>query len=125
MRRKRARRIDRETPLERFCKAMVHRLPCVGIVHIEGHVCIGDIEQSHERSIAKGSGLGVKLKATEVCSMCWGLAREWDVNQGPFDRWPKARRLEWMAERVAETKSVLLAAWERRVAQEQRTGGDR
>lgn len=114
MKKRRARRIDRETPEESFFKDAVHRLPCVGIAHIPGHRCVGRIEQSHERSIAKGSGTGVKLKNTECCAMCWGLAREWDDNVGSFNRWPKAKRMAWMAERVLETQAVLGAAWARR-----------
>jgi hypothetical protein len=105
MKKRRARRIDRETPKEKVFKSWIHGEPCAAAEHVPGHHCKGGIEQSHERSIAKGSGAGLKLNNFESWAFCWGAARDWDNNRGDFDRWPKAKRLKFSAERVIEANA--------------------
>jgi hypothetical protein len=115
MKKKRARRIDRETPREKVFKSWIHDQPCAAR-HVRGHVCEGRIEQSHERSLAKGSGTGVKLNNFESWAFCWQAARDWDNNVGIFNRWPKAKRLAYSAARVVEANEMFEADYATRAA---------
>ena len=115
IKKKRARRIDRETPREKVYKIWIHHQSCAA-GGVPGHVCNGPIEQSHERSIAKGSGTGVKLNNFESWAFCWQAARDWDNNRGIFNRWPKTRRLKYSAERVIEANAMFEADYATRPA---------
>ena len=80
---------------------------CVGLVCFPGHVCIGDVEASHERNPMGGlpTGMGRKEDDRLTTSKCGELHRQWTRAEGPFEGWSNERRHEWMAERIAETNA--------------------
>lgn len=73
MRRKRARRIDRETPAERYYKQWVHERNCVGALL---HQCDGTrIQQAHYRD---RTGISLKESNLRSLPMCKRLHDAYD-----------------------------------------------
>lgn len=83
---------------------------CVGAACFPDHICIGDVQASHERNPMGGlpTGMGRKEPDYLTTSKCAELHRQWTDHAGVFRGWSNERRHVWMAERITETQ----AGWE-------------
>jgi hypothetical protein len=102
MRRRSARRIQRETPGDRLYVSWLHLRLCVGVA-IYGHVCHGRIEQSHER---KHTGLSLKAPPRRSVPMCSKLHQDWEQHRGPFEGWDRDRRVEFMDKHISRENAA-------------------
>lgn len=72
---------------------------------LDGHVCRGDIQASHERNPIGElpTGTGRKEDPRLTCSMCaHGHLDEWEPRAGVFEGWSREQRHDFMAARCAE-----------------------
>jgi hypothetical protein len=102
LRRKPARRIQRETPVERSYVAWLHLRPCVGVA-MYGHVCDGRIEQSHER---RNTGLGLKAPPRRSVPMCSQLHGHWENHCCEFAGWSRDKRAEFMDKHISRENAA-------------------
>lgn len=108
MRRKRPRRIDRETPAERFWKGpWIHSRRCVGLRSFTEHVCISHgsgpvVQQAHFRD---HTGLGLKASNFQSLPMCAPLHAEYDSTSGVFAPMGLVGKKEWFRARLLEERA--------------------
>lgn len=73
---------------------------CVGLISFADHVCVGDLQASHERN-PQGqlpTGAGRKEDPRQTCTMCAGLhLNEWEARAGHFAGWSNDERHNFMA----------------------------
>lgn len=99
MRKRRARRIDRETPVEKVYRAWVHNRPCAAR-ELFGHVCDGPIQMAHFRNM---TGLGLKENNVRSIALCRrGHLDEYDQTAGPFAAMGKVGKKYWFECRLIE-----------------------
>ena len=81
LRRKRPRRLKKQSPADRRFLRWIHQQPCCGAECIPGHVCSGPIEASHYRDM---TGMGLKSAATTCIPLCRSAHQDYDQGRGFF-----------------------------------------
>jgi hypothetical protein len=107
MKRRRARRIDRETPREKLYKEFVHTRPCIGRRGLIGHVCKQlPVQQAHVRNLHGVTGASLKPDNFDSIPACGWLHDHIDGRgtrrESPFRVWPREVLREWLASYVRE-----------------------
>lgn len=92
MRRKRARRIEKQTPEDRRYLAWLHTQPCVGAESVPRHECLGRIEAAHFRDV---TGASRKEPDTTCIPLCQSLHGDYDQARGYFYGIPRDERKLW------------------------------
>ena len=95
IRRKRARRIDRETSAEAHYRAWVHEQPCEAY----SPSCFDTVEQAHLRDM---TGLGRKESGFKTIPLCSWHHRAYDQAGGVFRNWTLPERKSWFRQRIAD-----------------------
>lgn len=110
IRRRRPRRLERQTPEDRERLRAVHLLRCcVSRVPYAGP-CRLPIQASHVRQM---TGLGLKPPDSDTLPMCAGHHEDWEQRKGVFRGWSDGQRWTWAAaalERVAVDLAAMEAA---------------
>ena len=103
LRRKRPRRIDRETPAEKYWKGpWLHSRPCVGLRSFTGHVCTTPVQQMHLRD---HTGIGLKSSNFTSIPGCQNLHASYDQAFGVFAPLGLEGRKSWFACRLIEERA--------------------
>lgn len=112
IKRRRPRRLDGAgSDLARL--SWIHEQECLLLSFDITHRCTGRIEAAHE---GRKPGLAMKCPDSETIPLCSGAHGDWTNHLGFFRGWPRERRREWAAERIAETTSRYLSAGNRRTS---------
>ena len=98
LKRRRARRIDRESPAERYYKRWIHEQPCYGIPG--ANPCLYPVEQSHLRD---HTGASLKESNFQSIPLCKRMHDSYDGRASwYFKGWTKDERKSWFKQRIAD-----------------------
>lgn len=99
--RKRARRIDQETPLEKRYRAWIHVQWCAAVGTMPGHTfCVGPIQMAHFRNM---TGTGRKESSIDSIALCRAAHESYDQALCYFAGMSKEDRKRWFMARLIET----------------------
>lgn len=102
MRKRRARRIERQTPMEQAFVHWLHDQPCA----LRSWECNGSIQAAHFRDM---TGLGRKERDETCIPLCRKHHEDYDQAKNYFAAWDRGWRKLWHQARQSETRAIWAA----------------